>query len=249
MERREPTLSGGSGDREEPISSRRSSKSKSAYEDVRSVRTSYAPEYTSGSSPLPAIALVVALLGVAGAGFLGWKLTEAQAALMKADARISQLENQLNVTSTESTASVGSLQVKLVAIDTEVKKLWEVSRKTVADNTEKFNGLNKSLDANKKDIAEVKNAENSLKQDVLAQKASFDEAVARLDAQEKALVDQRKRIQDVSASVTAALSQVKSAEGLAARITKAEEAIDAIDDNRRTINRDLMQIKQQVGIK
>lgn len=248
MERREPTLSGGNNEREEPVS-RRSSK-KPAYDDSRSARTTYAPEYSSGGSgPLPAIALVIALLGVAGAGFLGWQLTEAQAALMKADSRISQLENQLNVASTESTASVGSLQVKLVSVDNEVKKLWEVSRKTVADNTEKFNGVNKSLDANKKDIAEVKNAENSLKQDVLAQKASFDEAVARLDAQEKALVDQRKRIQDVSASVTAALSQVKSAEGLAARITKAEEAIDAIDDNRRTINRDLMQIKQQVGIK
>lgn len=248
MERREPTLSGGNNEREEPVS-RRSSK-KPAYDDSRSARTTYAPEYSSGGSgPLPAIALVIALLGVAGAGFLGWQLTEAQAALMKADSRISQLENQLNVASTESTASVGSLQVKLVSVDNEVKKLWEVSRKTVADNTEKFNGVNKSLDANKKDITEVKNAENSLKQDVLAQKASFDEAVARLDAQEKALVDQRKRIQDVSASVTAALSQVKSAEGLAARITKAEEAIDAIDDNRRTINRDLMQIKQQVGIK
>lgn len=248
MERREPTLSGGNNEREEPVG-RRSSK-KPAYDDSRSARTTYAPEYSSGGSgPLPAIALVIALLGVAGAGFLGWQLTEAQAALMKADSRISQLENQLNVASTESTASVGSLQVKLVSVDNEVKKLWEVSRKTVADNTEKFNGVNKSLDANKKDITEVKNAENSLKQDVLAQKASFDEAVARLDAQEKALVDQRKRIQDVSASVTAALSQVKSAEGLAARITKAEEAIDAIDDNRRTINRDLMQIKQQVGIK
>ena len=249
MERREPTLSGGNNNgREEPASRRSSSPT---YEEPRSTRKAHAPEYSSGSGsgPLPAIALVIALLGVAGAGFLGLKLTEAQAALMKADGRITQLENQLNVTSTESTATVGSLQVKLISVDTEVKKLWEVSRKTVADNTDKFNGISKSLDVNKKDIAEVKNSESSLKQDALAQKAGMDEALARLEAQEKALVDQRKRIQDVSASVTAALSQVKSAEGLATRITKTEEAIDAIDDNRRTINRDLAQIKQTMGIK
>lgn len=247
MERREPTLSGGNNNEREEPASRRSS----AYDDSRSSRSTHVAEHggAGGSGPLPAIALVIALLGVIGAGFLGWKLTEAQAALVKADNRITQLENQLNVTSTESTASVGSLQVKLVAVDNEVKKLWEVSRKTVADNTEKFNGISKSFDSTKKEIADVKGGENSLKQDALAQKAGLEEAVARLEAQEKALVEQKKRIQDVSASVTAALSQVKSAEGLAGRLNSVEEAIDAIDDNRRTINRDLAQIKQTMGIK
>ena len=247
MERKEPTLSGGNNNEREEPSRRRSSTP--TYEEKGSSRSGYVQERSSGSGPLPAIALVVALLGVAGAVFLGLKLTEAQAALMKADGRISQLENQLNVTSTESTATVGSLQVKLVAVDSEVKKLWDISRKTVADNTEKFAGVSKSLDANKKEIADVRNSEHSARQEVLAQKAGLDEAVARLEAQEKALVEQKKRLQDVSASVTAALSHVKSAEGLAGRITSAEEAIDAIDDNRRTINRDLAQIKQTMGIK
>jgi hypothetical protein len=45
------------------------------------------------------------------------------------------------------------------------------------------------------------------------------------------------------------LNQIKSAEGLASRITKTEEAIDSIDDNRRVLNKDVMQIKQQLGIK
>ncbi|HWV15824.1 MAG TPA: hypothetical protein VN030_10375 [Cellvibrio sp.] len=249
MERREPTLSGGNNNEREEQASRRPTSS--AYDDSRPSRATPVAEHggSSGSGPLPAIALVIALLGVAGAGFLGWQLTQAQAALAKADSRISQLENQLNVTSTESTASVGSLQVKLVAVDNEVKKLWEVSRKTVADNTEKFNGISKSFDSTKKDIADVRGGENSLKQDALAQKAGLEEAVSRLEAQEKALVEQKKRIQDVSASVTAALSQVKSAEGLAGRLNSVEEAIDAIDDNRRTINRDLAQIKQTMGIK
>lgn len=247
MERREPTLSGGNNNEREEPSRRRSSTP--VYEEKGSSRPAHVQERSSGSGPLPAIALVVALLGVAGAVFLGLKLTEAQAALMKADGRISQLENQLNVASTESTATVGSLQVKLIAQDSEVKKLWEVSRKTVADTAEKFSGVSKSLDANKREIAEVRNSENSVRQEVLAQKAGLEEAVARLEAQEKALVEQKKRVQDVAASVTAALNQVKSAEGLAARITTAEEAIDAIDDNRRTINRDLAQIKQTMGIK
>ena len=89
----------------------------------------------------------------------------------------------------------------------------------------------------------------SIKQDVLSHKASIDELSPRLENTEKAIAENRKKIADTAASVSAMLNQVKSAEGLAARITKAEEAIDAIDDNRRTINRDLLDIKQQLGPK
>jgi chromosome segregation ATPase len=247
MERREPTLSGGANnssgtnnDREEaPV--RRASP---AYDEPRSSRG-----VEPSSSSLPAIALAVALIGVAAAGVLGWQLLETQAKLVKDAGRIAQLESQLDVTSTNSTQSVGALQINLQKVDGDVKKLQEVVRKLTSDHNDKLASLSKSLDSAKAEIGNLKGDTNSLKQDSLAHKASIEEIAPHFDAVEKNIAAQSKRITDVSASVNAMLNQVKSAEGLASRITKTEEAIDSIDDNRRIINRDLQQIKQQLGIK
>lgn len=246
MERREPTLSGGGNnsngthsDRDDvPI--RRTSP---AYDEPRSRRAE------PSSSSLPAIALAVALIGVAAAGILGWQLLETQAKLVKDAARIAQLESQLDVTSTNSTQSVGALQINLQKVDGDVKKLQDVVRKLNADHEAKLATLSKSLDGAKAEIGSLKGDTNSLKQDSLAHKASLDEVASHFDVVEKNIAAQSKKIADVGASVNAMLSQVKSAEGLASRITKTEEAIDSIDDNRRTINRDLLQIKQQLNIK
>ena len=243
MERKEPTLSSGpSNEREEP-----SRRTNVGYDEPRRGPTNYAPAPSSG--PLPAIALVIGLAGVSASGFLGWKFMEAQEILVKDAARITQLESQLNLTSSESTQSVTALGINLQKMDGEVKKLWEVSRKSTSDYTDKINGVSKNLESAKGEINNLKTDASSIKQDVLAHKATLDELPPRIEATEKAIAEQKKRVQDVAASVNAMLNQVKSAEGLAARITSAEEAIDAIDDNRRVINKDLLQIKQQLGIK
>lgn len=246
MERKEPTLSGGANNNERndaPIS-----RANTAYDEPRASRSSET-YVRSSSSPVPVIALVVALVGVAGAGFLGFQLMEAQATIMKDSARIAQLESQLNVTSTESTQSVAALGINLQKIDSEVKKLWDASKKSNTDHNEKANSLSKNIEAAKAEINNLKGDTNSLKQDSLSHKANLEEIAPRIDALDKNIAEQRKKISDVAASVSAMLNQVKSAEGLASRITKTEEAIDAIDDNRRTINKDLLQIKQQLGIK
>lgn len=261
MERKEPTLSSGissanvgdtnNGNEREVPSNRRPP---TEYDEPRQARPTKMLAQSTG--PLPAIALVVALLGVGGAGVLGWKFTEAQSALLKADARITQLESQLSVTSTESTASLGSLQVNLRTVDNEVKNLRENTRKLIAEQTDKLSSLSKNLENIKADIGSVKNDTSSLKQDtssikqdLLSNKLTFDELPPRVEAFEKSLAEQRKRVQDVAASVSTLQNQLKNAEGLTTRITTAEEAIDAIDDNRRIINKDLLQIKQQLGIK
>src|SRR5690554_1980272 len=54
------------------------------------------------SSALTVIALLLALVGVAGAGFGVWQFQESQAALTVANERITELEARLNLTSTES---------------------------------------------------------------------------------------------------------------------------------------------------
>lgn len=252
MERREPTLSGGSNnaggasnDREESSFRRQAP----VYDEPRASRSSGNYAAAPSQSSLPLIALLVAIVGVLGGGFLGFELMEANGKIAKDAARIQQLENQLNVTSSESTQSVTALGINLQKVDSDVKKLQEVVRKLNSDHEAKLASLGKSLDGAKADIGNLKGDANSLKQDSLAHKASIDEIAPHFDTVEKNIAAQSKKIADVSASVNAMLNQVKSAEGLASRITKTEEAIDSIDDNRRTINRDLLQIKQQLGIK
>lgn len=245
MERKEPTLSGGANNDRDDAPIRRTT----TYDDPRASRAPADYAAPSSSNTLPAIALVLALIGVAGAGFLGFQLIEAKEIITKDSARIAQLESQLNVTSTESTQSVTALGINLQKVDSDVKKLWDATKKSNSDHNDKEASLSKNIDAVKAEVANTKSDINSLKQDSLAHKASIEEIPPRIDALDKNLAEQRKKVADVAASVNAMLSQVKSAEGLASRITKTEEAIDAIDDNRRTINRDLLQIKQQLGIK
>ncbi len=248
MERREPTLSGGNTSSNNGASAERDEapirRSAPAYDEPRVRQSS-----NSSSSSLPLIALLVAIVGVLGAGFLGFELMEANGKITKDAARIQQLENQLNVTSSESTQSVTALGINLQKADGDIKKLQEAVRKLNADHDAKLASLGKSLEGAKAELNSLKGDTNSLKQDSLSHKASLDEIAPHFDSVEKNIAAQSKKIADVSASVNAMLNQVKSAEGLASRITKTEEAIDAIDDNRRIINRDLVQIKQQLGIK
>lgn len=247
MERKEPTLSGGANNEREEVPVRRTTNN---YDDSRASRSSadYAPAAAS-SGTVPAIALVLALVGVGGAGFLGFQLMEAKNIIEKDSARIAQLESQLNVTSTESTQSVTALGINLQKVDSEVKKLWDANKKSNTDHNEKQNALSKSIDSAKAEINNLKGDTNSLKQDSLAHKLSIEELPPRIEEVNKNLAEQRKKITDVAASVSALSGQLKNTEALASRITKTEEAIDAIDDNRRTINKDLLQIKQQLGIK
>jgi chromosome segregation ATPase len=252
MERKEPTLSGSannagaaSNEREESTFRRQAP----VYDEPRTSRSSGNYAAVPAPSSLPLIALLVAIVGVLGGGFLGFELMDANGKIAKDAARIQQLENQLNVASSESTQSVTALGINLQKVDGDVKKLQDTVRKLNSDHNEKLASLSKSLDNAKAEINNVKGDANSLKQDSLAHKASLEEMTPRIDNLEKNIADQRKKIVDATASINAILNQVKSAEGLASRITKTEEAIDAIDDNRRTINKDLVQIKQQLGIK
>ncbi|RYY74093.1 MAG: hypothetical protein EOO52_14580 [Gammaproteobacteria bacterium] len=247
MERKEPTLSGGDNSERDDAPVRRAT---NHHDEPRASRASaeYAPAAAS-SGTIPAIALVLSLVGVGGAGFLGFQLMEAKTIIEKDSARIAQLEAQLNVTSTESTQSVAALGINLQKLDGEVKKLWDATKKSNSDHNEKANALSKNIDSAKAEINNLKGDTNSLKQELLSHKASIEELPPRIDEVNKNLAEQRKKVTDVAAGVNALAGQVKSAEGLASRITKTEEAIDAIDDNRRTINKDLLQIKQQLGIK
>ena len=216
MERKEPTLSGHASvpERDEPITRR------AAVDTSRPSRpqtpAAPAPAPSSGTSPLAIIALLLALAGVAIGGFFGWKLTEAQALLQQAEARIADLEGRLSVTSDESSQSLTQVDAKLKWVDSEIRKLWGISN-----------------DVNRKAIA--------------ANKAAVDDAIAKIDSAVLSIAEQGKRLQDFTEQVDRVDGQLSSLQALQQKVRTNEEAIAAIDAYRRTINRDILELKQRIG--
>src|SRR5690606_26433157 len=123
-------------------------------------------------------------MAVAAGGFLGWQLFEAQTQLKQADQRIKGLEQQLSLTSEESSASVVTLQSNLKKMDGELRRLAglaEENRKGLAANTEKITAVGRDTANAQKAAADAKTGLASLKQEVSANKTVADAAIAKID--------------------------------------------------------------------
>lgn len=254
MERREPTLStGGISEQPEP----RRQQSYGADHDDHDSRLTRKPipptsvaHASAPPSSLPAIALVIALMAVAGAAFLGWQLFETQTQLKQADQRIKGLEQQLSLTSEESSASVVTLQSNLKKMDTELRRvagLAEENRKGLASNTEKIAAVGRDTANAQKAATDVKTGLASLKQEITANKAVADAASAKIDSMTTSVSQQAQSVQNMREELAKMSLELTALDSLASRTKSNEEAISAIDDFRRSTNRELLQIRQQLG--
>lgn len=260
MERREPTLSPSGLSEPSDANARRAPASTSLQDEAAPARsqrpatTPQKPVYQQApepSSSLPAIALVIALLGVGGAGFLGWQLFQAQAVLQQADIRIQGLEQQLNLTSEESSASVITLQANLKKLDGEVKALTatlETARKAITSSQEKITALGRDTVAAKKEATDAKSGIAGLKQEVEANKALADAASAKVDGAVTAQAQYQQQIQNLKDQLSNLQLELVDVDALTRRTKANEEAISAIDDFRRSTNSELLKIKQQMGL-
>lgn len=258
MERKEPTLSPsvGAAESTEPVARRTQTYSAAPEEDeAPRARASRPPvqevAHAPGSSNnLAAIALIIALVAAVGAGFLGWQLFQAQALLKHAEDRILGLEQQLNLTSEESSASVVTLQANLKRSDADLRKLIatvEQNRKATAANGEKITAVARDATGAKKESSEVKASLNAIKQEVAANKTVADAAAAKIDSAATGISQQSKNIADLRDELAKLQLELSDIDSLVARTNKNEEAIAAIDDFRRSTNRELLNIKQQLG--
>lgn len=260
MERREPTLSTGAvSEPAEPVVRRQQSAQRDQDDDLLSSRPARkaapAPSYAGPApttSSLPLVALVIALVAVAAAGFLGWQLFQAQAMLKQADTRIQGLEQQLSLTSEESSASVVTLQSNLKKMDGELRRvagLVEVNRKAIAAANEKTTAVGRDAANAQKAATEAKTATASLKQELAANKTVADAAAAKIDGMANSVSQQSKSVQELEEQLNKMSLEMTALDSLAARVRNNDEAIAAIDDFRRSTNRELLQIKQQLGAK
>ncbi len=260
MERREPTLStGGMSEPPESASRRQQPQAHDQDDDLPPARPArkptpqstpaYAPAPAQTSS-VPAIALVIALVAAGGAGFLGWQLFQAQAKLQQADTRIQGLEQQLSLTSEESSASVVTLQSNLKKLDAEARRiatLAEENRKAIAANVEKTAAVGRDAANAQKLGTDAKTGLGSLKQEVGANKTEADAAAAKIDGMSTSVSKQTQSVQNMKEQLDKMELELTALDSLAARIRSNEDAISAIDEFRRSTNREILQIKQQMG--
>lgn len=200
------------------------------------------------SSALTVIALLLALVGVAGAGFGVWQFQESQAALTVANERITELEARLNLTSTESGQSVSQIHEKLEWADSEIRKLWGVShdtnRKAIRANADKIAGLESSLKtaaADAKKASELAATQGRTLETLRSQSGEQQLRITRASEEIDLL---KQQVRETSSKVNTVAGQM---DNLPARVASTEEAIKAIDAFRRTANSDIQQLKQRMA--
>lgn len=192
-------------------------------------------------SKLAPFALLLAVTALGLAGFVYWQFTLTQQSLASAEQRIVELEGQLALTGDESNASMTALQAKLKWADSEIRKLWGVSydtnRKKIAANESSITDLSKKTGAMQGKIDKaVKSATTEVKAVsdlVSAQQSSMarvEKQQGNLQTQMQALIDRLNLME---------MEQKQSDK----RIKTNEQAIEAIDAFRVSVNRDLLQLK------
>ncbi len=192
----------------------------------------------------------LALIALAGSGYLFVQLTAVSQQLSAASDRITELEKQLTLTDDEASQSVTALQANLkqsaqdiATNESEIRKLWDtrnVNRGGISRNKEQLAKLDqqtsRQLDALKKTLAGVQSSQqaSSAEQKVLTQELS-------------ALAQQLKTVQSQLASVNKLASQVEGVSQLQRRVRGNEEAIEAIDAYRLNINRQLLDLQNRIN--
>lgn len=245
-ERKEPTISAIRPDPDEIA--RRQRPSSGANRAVKSDTRAAVPAQPASSKPSGAgvsivgvIALLVAFVALGGVAYMYQQNQLLVAQLSSADSRIVDLEKQLEMTGDESTASMAAVQAKLKWADSEIRKLWGVSydtnRKAIAANTGKISALTKSAGSVDSKIATAlkgPKADIKLINDLIeGQQSAISSVETRASqgvAQVQALTDTLRKME-------------KSEAALQSRIKTNEEAIEAIDAFRRTVNQQLLQLR------
>jgi methyl-accepting chemotaxis protein len=203
------------------------------------------------SSKLAPFAFLLAITGLGLAGFAYWQLLEAQKDTQAAVARIADLEERLEMTGDESEASMAAVQAKLKWADSEIRKLWGVSydtnRKAIAENKTAIAAVNNQVSAVKKQVSAVENklnaSLNDVRSDVKKVSSTIDSLQAKLNEAEQARLQLQKQTQEVADAMRQLREQQSALQG---RVRTNEQAIEAIDTFRRSVNRDILELKSKV---
>ncbi|WP_250464525.1 hypothetical protein [Microbulbifer litoralis] len=242
MQRREPTLDGSSAPIEPQLDTRPGGRS--AARPAAPPPEPVEERSGGGSSFLAVAALILALAGIGAAAFLynQWQATRVE--LLDADKRIAQLEKRFEMSDEESSASVEVLNAKAKENASEIRKLWGVSydtnRKSIAANKSAAASAAKDAAAVKKEVAALAGKVNGLSGSV-KKIGAVEMQLAQL---RESNTENQRDVADKLARLERQLASVRS--DLTARVGANEEAIESVDAYRRSVNKDLVQLRDAI---
>lgn len=235
-ERKEPTISAIKPEQDEIARHRQRNKASRA-----SSALPYSSRPVVVRSKLAPLALLLAMAAVAIAGYACWQLISAQVFLQSAEARIAELEGRLELSDDESAQSVTALQAKLKWADSEIRKLWGVS----------YDRNRKAIAANKKALDSIAAQNKKIQQAIKNYGAELKLVNDLIEAQQNALSQGEQVQQQLQSQLQSLTNRVQALAELETslknRIAANEQAIEAIDAFRRSVNRDLLQLKSAAG--
>lgn len=219
--------------------------------EPRAGRDGAEPSRAGRGGPVVWLLALVALAGLGWAGYLQMQLMESQSLMAAYQLRVEDLEGRLSVTDESVNESSVAMQVKLKELDSEIRKLWEnvwkKQQQTLEAQQAKLASLEKSLKAVQGSTGEVDKR--------LAQQASgmaemrkqlerSAKAEATVELNKRKLEEQQVALESLGERLNRlAAEQTK----LTQRVGTNEEWVQSINNFRRQTNRELVNIKQQIG--
>lgn len=260
MERKEPTFSGISSDSSDPVAPSRPQVQKKATKKLTPPPVSTPHPSPGKGSSTAVIALILAAVALAVAGYSSWVLMKTQQQLSDASSRILELQQALVLTGDESTQSMAGLQANLRkqqgdlatlrkdlgTSEHEIRKLWDtrnVNKKAIAANAKSIDqqqAKTKSLPA---DVKSLKSKLDTQAKQLSSIKTDAGQALEAATLLSGSLEQQQLTVRELvdagTQMETSLLKLKKSVEG-------NEEAIRSIDAFRKNTNSELWKLKQQL---
>lgn len=187
---------------------------------------------------------VVALIGA------GWMIFEQQQRLLEsentiadAEQRIGMLESRLRMTDASISESESDTNEQINFWEDEIRKLWDLSnkrnRKWIEDNRSAIARNTKAVSAQGGDLKNLKSTV-SQHDTALEQQDEIVDRVTTIDRSVNSIIAGRRDVVDKANAASAIAARMD------ARLKEVEEAIVAIDANRQTLNRQVLELQQAI---
>lgn len=196
------------------------------------------------------IKAVLAFATIAVLGSLAWSMTlqqklgGAEKAIALYEQRIASLERQLSVTDESMSESSVAMKVKIREMDTEIRKLWDNVWKK---SKQRFSDYDKKLGQHDSFIASTKkqmSSNEAVMKSLTDQLASSRQMLVNVNSNQQRLVSQESTLESMSDKLNRLSADLVSLNG---RVKESEAWVDSINGFRRQVNRDIGDLKQELG--
>ena len=200
-----------------------------------------------GGSIATNLVLGLAVIALVGAGWMIFeqreRLLESENTIANAERRIGLMEDRLRMTDASISESESDTNEQIGFWEDEIRKLWDLSnkrnRKWIEDNRSAIARNTKAVSAQGGDVKNLKSTV-SRHDTALEQQDEIIDRVTTLDQQVNAIIAGRRDVVDKANSAAAIAARMD------ARLKEVEEAIVAIDANRQTLNRQVLELQQAI---